>query len=166
MVFIAPRDVLSRLKNSSASTPIYTLVQEASRGSNTNTCLPKLTIVYGTQLPHELYGLDAFSLKNDYLRCIGEQLLNALNDKGKLGKIYKGLLHLVLAKQGGSNNLPRIRSYDCFQSPITRTLFLLKTMGYIQLKSALDNFLHEPAPLKLYGCKKPKHSPTSTTKHQ
>src|SRR4028119_1537913 len=52
-------------------------------------CLSNIT----TQLPHELYGLDAFSLKNDYLRCIGEQLLNALNDKGTLGIIYKGLLH-------------------------------------------------------------------------
>ena len=76
-------------------------------------CLSNITI----QLPHELYGLDAFSLKNDYLRCISEQLLNALNDKGTLGTIYKGLLHLILAKYGGSNNLPRIRSFDCYQSP-------------------------------------------------
>ena len=100
------------------------------------------------QLPHELYGLDAFSLKTDYLRCIGEQLLNALSDKGTLGIIYKGLLHLILAKDGGSNNLARIRSFDCYQFPLTCTLFLLKTMGQVQLKSALDNFLHEPAPLE------------------
>ena len=68
--------------------------------------------------------------------------------KGTVGIIYEGLLHLILAKYGGSNNLPRIRSFDCYQSPITPTLFLLKTMGQGQLKSALDNFLHEPAPLE------------------
>jgi hypothetical protein len=45
-------------------------------------CISNIT----THLLHELYGLEAVSLKNDYLRCIGEQLLNALNDKGKLGK--------------------------------------------------------------------------------
>ena len=51
--------------------------------------LPKCTANIITQLPHNLLGLEAFSLKNAYLRCIGEQLRNALNDTGKLGIIYK-----------------------------------------------------------------------------
>ena len=53
--------------------------------------LPKCTANVITQLSHDLFGLEAFSLKNAYLRCISEQLRNALNDKGRLGIIYKGL---------------------------------------------------------------------------
>ena len=30
--------------------------------------------------------------------CIGEQLVNVLNDKGRLGRIYKGLVQHILAK--------------------------------------------------------------------
>ena len=41
-----------------------------------------------TQLPYNMFGIEAFSLKNAYIACIGEQLINALNDKGKLGRIY------------------------------------------------------------------------------
>ena len=131
-----------------STSTIKKLDDKILRAQKTACGLPKCLSNITTQLSHELYGLDAFFLKNNYLRCIGEQLLNALNDKGSLGIIYKGLLHLILAKYGGSNNLPRIRSFDCYQSPITRTLFLLKTMDQVQLKSALDNFLHEPAPLE------------------
>jgi hypothetical protein len=40
-----------------------------------------------TQLPHELFGINAFSLKTIYLTCIGKQLNNALNDPGRLEKI-------------------------------------------------------------------------------
>ena len=71
--------------------------------------LPKCTANVITQLPHELFGLEAFSLKNAYLRCIGEQLRNALNDHGKLGTIYKGLTQHILAKYGGSKEIPRIK---------------------------------------------------------
>ena len=46
--------------------------------------LPKCTANVITQLPHEIFGLEAFSLKNAYLRYIGEQLRNALNDHGRL----------------------------------------------------------------------------------
>ena len=42
--------------------------------------LPKCTSNITTQLPYDLFGIDAFSLKNAYLRCIGEQLQHALND--------------------------------------------------------------------------------------
>ena len=50
-------------------------------------CTPNIVI----QLPHDMFSIEAFSLKNAYLRCIGEQLRNALNDKGRLGIIYRGL---------------------------------------------------------------------------
>ena len=56
-----------------------------------------------------MFGIEAFSLKNAYLRCIGEQLRNALNDKGKLGIIYRGLTNFILAKHGGVKNKPRIK---------------------------------------------------------
>jgi hypothetical protein len=46
--------------------------------------LPKCTANVITQLPHDLFGLEAFSLKNAYLRCISEQLINVLNDTGRL----------------------------------------------------------------------------------
>ena len=64
--------------------------------------LPKCMSNAITQLPQNLYGLDAFSFKNASLRCIGEQLQSALNDKGRLGKIYNGLTRYILAKYGGS----------------------------------------------------------------
>ena len=47
--------------------------------------IPKCTSNVVTQLPHNLFGIEAFSLQNAYLRCIGEQLQNALNDKGRIG---------------------------------------------------------------------------------
>ena len=72
-------------------------------------CKPKIV----TQLPHDMFGIEAFSLKNLYLRCIGEQLRNVLNDKGRLGIIYRGLTHFILAKHGGVENIPRIKYQDC-----------------------------------------------------
>ena len=89
--------------------------------------LPKCTANVITQLPHELFGLEAFSLKNAYLRCIGEQLEKTFNDQGRLGIIYKGLIHHILAKYGGAEEIPRITQQDCIRSPTIRTLFLLKT---------------------------------------
>ena len=79
-----------------------------------------------TQLPYNLFGIEAFSLQNTYLRCIGEQLQNNLNDKGRIGKIYIGLLQYILAKYGGSKEITRIKYHHCVRSPITRTLFLFK----------------------------------------
>src|SRR5665213_2051547 len=73
--------------------------------------LPKSTSNIATQLPHDLFGIEAFSLQN------------ALNDKGRLGKIYHGLTQFILAKFGGSKEIPRIKHYHCIRSPITRTLF-------------------------------------------
>ena len=86
--------------------------------------------------------------QNAYLRCIGEQLQNALNDKGRIGKIYAGLLQFILAKYGGSKDITRIKYHHCVRSPITRTLFLLKHKVGVHLKSTINNFLLNPSPLE------------------
>ena len=91
--------------------------------------LSKCTSNIVTQLPHDMFGIEAFSLKNAYLRCINEQLRNTLNDKGRLGIIYRGLTHFILAKHGGAKNIPKIKYQDCIRSPTTRTLFLIKKIG-------------------------------------
>ena len=97
--------------------------------------LPKCTANIITQLPHDLFGLEAFLLKNAYLRCISEKFRNALNDPERLGTIYKGITQHILAKHGGTLNIPRIKYQDCIRSPTTRTLFHLKKEGGIHLKS-------------------------------
>ena len=48
--------------------------------------IPKYTSNIATQFPHNLFGIEVFSLQNSYLRCIGEQLQNAINDKDRIGK--------------------------------------------------------------------------------
>jgi hypothetical protein len=53
--------------------------------------------------------MEAFSIKNAYLRCIGDQLLHALNDTGHLSTIYRGLTQYILAKYGGAFNIPCIK---------------------------------------------------------
>ena len=88
-------------------------------------CIPNIVI----QLPHDMFDIEAFSLKNAYLRCIGEQLQNVLNDKGRIGIIYRGLTHFILAKHRGAENIPRIKYQDCTRSPTIRTLFLIKKTG-------------------------------------
>jgi len=121
--------------------------------------LPKSTSNIATQLPHDLFGIEAFSLKNAYLRCIGEQLQNALNDKGRLGKIYHGLTQFILAKFGGSKELTRIKYHHCVRSPITRTLFLLKHEAGVHLKSIIGNFLLDPSPLETAWLKEAQNLP-------
>ncbi len=110
--------------------------------------IPKCTSNIATQLPHNLFGIEAFSLQNAYLRCIGEQLQNALNDKDRIEKIYDGLLQFILAKYGGSKKITRIKYHHCVRSPITRTLFLLKHKAGVHLKSTINNFLLKPSPLE------------------
>jgi hypothetical protein len=102
--------------------------------------LPKCTANIITQLPHNLFGLETFSLKNAYLRCISEQLINALNDTDRLGIIYKCLTQHILAKFGGAIDIPRITHNDCTRSPITRTLYLMKKEGGTHFKSLEANF--------------------------
>jgi hypothetical protein len=97
--------------------------------------LPICTPNVATQLPHDLFGLEAFSIKNAYLTCIGEQLRNALNDTGRLEKIYIGLTNYILAKHGGALKLSRIKQQDCIRSPTTRTLYPphLRQSGCLQV---------------------------------
>ena len=114
--------------------------------------LPKCTPNIVTQLPHNMFGIEVFSLKNAYLRCIGEQLRNALNDKGRLGIIYRGITHFILAKHGGVENIPRIKHQDCIRSPTTRTLFLIKKAGGAHLRSNNDNFPLKATPLEQIWC--------------
>ena len=100
--------------------------------------LPKCLSNAVTQLSQNMFGTEAFSLKNAYITCIGEQLINALNDKCRLGRIYNGLTKHILAKHGGSLNISRITQYDRLRSPIIRTLFLLKTISNAHLRSTLE----------------------------
>jgi hypothetical protein len=130
-----------QLLRSPIYTPNHKKLDKKIIGIQKTICgLPKCTANVITQLPYELFGLEAFSLKNAYLRCIGEHLRNAVNDQGRLGIIYKGLIDHILAKYGGAEKIPRITQYDCIRSPTIRTLFLLKTEGGIHLKTTNENF--------------------------
>ena len=60
--------------------------------------LPKSTLNITTKLPHDQYGLDAHSLKTEYLTCTGKQLRNAFNDPDRLRTIYKGLTNHIFCK--------------------------------------------------------------------
>jgi hypothetical protein len=51
-----------------------------------------------TKLPHNMFGLEAFSLINAYLRCIGKNLRDALNDTSRLGIMYQGLTNYISQK--------------------------------------------------------------------
>ena len=110
--------------------------------------IPKCTSNIAIQLPHNLFGIEAFSLQNVYLRCIGEQLQNALNDEGRIRKNYDDLLQFILAKYGGSQDITRIKYHHCVRSSITRTLFLIKHIAGVHLKSTITNFLLNPSPLE------------------
>ena len=131
--------------------------------------LSKFTPNIVIQLPHDMFGIEAFSLKNAYLRCIGEQLPNSLNDKGRLGIIYRGLTHFILTKYGGAESISRIKYQDCTRSPTTRTLFLIKKVGGAHLRSKIDNFPLKATPLEQIWCplstiQLPQINPTQTLK--
>ena len=81
--------------------------------------------------------MEAFFLKNAYLRCIGEQPRNALNNKGRLGIIYKGLIHYIVAKHGGVEDTPRIKYQNCTRSPTTEIPYLIKKAGGAHLRSTI-----------------------------
>jgi hypothetical protein len=110
--------------------------------------LPNCTPSVATQLLHDLFGMGAFSFKTAYLRCIGEQLKHALNDKGQIGKIYTGLINYLLPKFGGALNLHCLTSHDCVRFLITKTLFLLKNDAGMHLQKELDKFCLFPTPLE------------------
>jgi hypothetical protein len=95
-----------------------------------------------------MFGLEAFSLRNAYLRCIGENLHDALNDTGRLGIIFQGLTNYIFAKNGGAQNIPRITQQACIQFPITRTIFLLKHIAGSHIRNNTDGFLLSPTLLE------------------
>ena len=99
--------------------------------------LPKSAPNITTQLPHNLFGLNAFSLIQAYLRCIGEQLTDALNDPRILGNIYQGLTNYIFSLHSGSKN-PTIPTAACLHSPTTRTIYLLKNSRRIHFKNYMD----------------------------
>jgi ribonuclease HI len=91
------------------------------------TCnIPKSTANILTHLPHENFGINMTSLLPDYVHCIGQQLIQTLNDPCQLGTIYQGLTKYITAKYRGSLHLPKLKQQACSRSPIARTLFLLK----------------------------------------
>ena len=67
-----------------------------------NICgLPKCLSNAVTQIPQSMFGTEAFSLKYAYITCIGKQLINALNDQGRLGRICNVLTKYIFVKDGG-----------------------------------------------------------------
>jgi hypothetical protein len=109
--------------------------------------LPKSTPNITTKLPHDQFGLNAHSLKIEYLTCIRKQLRNALNDTGRLGTIYIGLTNHILAKYGGSQHLSLLNKEACLHSPTARTLYLLKHNGLAHIQSDKIAFPHNDTPL-------------------
>jgi hypothetical protein len=139
-----------------ASKKPYVAFQKAICG------LPKSTPNITTKLPHDQYGLDAHSLKTDYLTCIGKQLRNALNDPGRLGTIYKGLTNHIFAKYGGAQLLPLLNKEACLHSPTTRTLYLLKHNGLTHIQTDNTNFPYMETPLATIWLQKANDHPTIT----
>jgi hypothetical protein len=88
--------------------------------------LPQSTPNIAVQLPYEMFGMQATSFLTSYARTLGDQLTQALNDKGQLGKIYKGLVQNIIAKNGGATTLLRMTKQACHRSPTLRTLYILK----------------------------------------
>ena len=80
--------------------------------------------------------------RNAYLRCIGEQLWNALNHTRRLGIMYQGLTNYIFAKNGEAKNIPRNTKQACVRSSISRTLYLLKHMARTHICKYQDNFFY------------------------
>jgi hypothetical protein len=115
-----------------------------------------------TKLPHDQYGLNAHSLKTEYLTCIGKQLRNALNDLGRLGIIYKGLTNYIFAKYGGSQYLPSFNKEACLHSPTSRTLYLLKYNGKAHIQTENTTFPNMETPLTTIWLQRTINYPTIT----
>jgi hypothetical protein len=124
--------------------------------------LPRSTSKITTKLPHDQYRLDAHSLKTEYLTCIGKQLCNALNDPGRLRTIYKGLTNHILAKYGGSQQLPLLNKEACIYSPTTLTLYLLKHNGLVLIQTDSITFPHMETALATIWLQKATNYPIIT----
>jgi hypothetical protein len=116
-------------------------LQKAICGLSKST--PNITI----QLLHELFGINAFSLKTTYLTRISKQLRNALNDPVRVGKIDQGLTNHIFAKYGGAEQLSTLNKETCKNSPIARTLYLLKHKGLAYINSFQEDYHIGKSPL-------------------
>jgi hypothetical protein len=125
--------------------------------------LPKSTPNITTKLPHEQFGLNAHSLSTEYLKCIGKQLRNALNDPGRLGIIYTGLTNHILAKYGGSQYLPLLNKEACLHSSTARTLYLLNHNGQAHIQTDKIEFPHNDTPIATIWFQKTINHPNITT---
>jgi hypothetical protein len=143
------------------SMPNITKLDKKIIGLQKSICgLPKSTPNITTKLPHDQYGLNAQSLKTEYLTCIGKQLRNALNDPGKLGTLYKGLT--IFAKYGGAQHLPLLNKEACLYSPTSRTLYLLKHNGLAHIQTDSTTFPQMETPLTIIWMQKATTHPTIT----
>jgi len=105
-------------------------------------------IICNEILPHDNFGINVTSLLPDYIHCIGQQLIQALNNPGQLGLIYQGLTKYIVAKYGGSLHLPKLKQQACTRSPIARTLFLLKREYEIHVTTTNSAFPLKKTPLE------------------
>ena len=64
-----------------------------------------------------LNGIQACSLHNAYLRCIGEQLRNVRNDTSGVSIIYTALMYFILAKHRGAGNIPTLKHQHSIYPP-------------------------------------------------
>jgi hypothetical protein len=145
------------------SMPNITKLDKKIIGLQKTICgLPKSTPNITTKLPHDQYGLDAHSLKTEYLTCIGNQLRNALNHPGRLGIIYKGLTNHIVAKYGGSQHLPLLNKEACLHSPTSQTLYLLKHNGKAHIQTEATTFPITETSLATIWLQKATDHPTIT----
>jgi hypothetical protein len=145
------------------SMPNITKLDKKIIGLQKSICgLPRSTPNITAKLPHDQYGLDAHSLKTEYLTCLGKQLRNALNDPRRLGTIYKGLTNHIFAKYGGSQSLPLLNKEACLHSSTSRTLYLLKHNGKAHIQTDNTTFPHMETPLTTIWLQKASNYPTIT----
>ena len=97
-----------------------------SSTTKTSCHIPKSTANILTHIPHDNFRINITSLLPDYIHCIGQQLIQALNDPGQLGTIYQGLTKYITAKYKGFLLLPKLKQQACSRSPIARIIFLLE----------------------------------------
>jgi hypothetical protein len=124
--------------------------------------LPKSTPNIIVKLPHDQFGLNAQSLKTEYLTCIKKQLRNALNNPGRLGIIYKGLTNHILAKYSGSQHLPLLNKETYLYFPTARILYLIKLNGLAHIQTDNITFPHINTPLATIWLQKTINYPTIT----
>jgi hypothetical protein len=145
------------------SMPIISKLDKKIIGLQKTICgLLRSTPNITTQLPHNQYGLDAYSLKIEYLTCIGKQLRNVLNDPRRLGTIYKGLTNHILAKYGGSKHLSLLNKKTCLHSSTSQTLYILKYNGQAYIQTENTTFPHMETPLTTIWPQKATNYPTIT----